>query len=75
MVRFKQVLISPLFFIQKQPPIAFETLNLMNVPKHDMYVLEKLCSLEIKPCGLKFENSRCLFLELQNKMKCEKLNI
>ena len=24
----------------------------------------QLCTLEIKPCGLKFYNSRCLFLEL-----------
>ena len=32
-----------------------------------------LVQLEIKPCGLKFQNSRCLFLELQNRIKCEKL--
>ena len=30
--------------------------------------------LEIKPCGLKFKNSRCLSLELYNNIKSEKLN-
>ena len=39
-----------------------------------IFVDSALCVLEIKPCGLKFKNSRCLFLELQNNIKSEKLN-